>query len=88
MKQVGVRSEVNVGTRRDVIPVIFGLNKWNLCHLGCQTERPHGEVGLIGRGAVAARIWAASIVKVEVAVDRDTGLADACHRLVDTPLHI
>ena len=45
--------------------------------LGCRAERQWGEVGLIRRAAVKARMWAAAIVKVEITADRNACFADA-----------
>src|SRR5229473_3506460 len=42
--------------------------------LGCQAEWQRGEVGLIGRGAVKARVWTPAIIKVQVAADRSASL--------------
>src|ERR1700730_8100303 len=45
--------------------------------LGCQAEWQRGEVGLIGRAAVKARVWTPAIIKVQVAADRSAGLGYA-----------
>src|ERR1700730_2340793 len=45
--------------------------------LGCQAEWQRGEVGLIGRGAVKARVWTPAIIKVQVAADRSASLGYA-----------
>src|SRR5262249_55060684 len=45
--------------------------------LGCQAEGQRGEVGLIGCGAVKARMWAPAVVEVEVTADRSARFAHA-----------
>ena len=42
-----------------------------------QAEWQRGEVGLIRRGAVKARVWTPAIIKVQVAADRSAGLGYA-----------
>lgn len=46
--------------------------------LGCQAEGQRGEVGLIGRRAVKARMWASAIVEIQIAADRQL-IADATY---------
>ena len=43
----------------------FRVDKWSLFggYLGCQAEWQRGEVGLIGRGAVKARVWTPAIIQ-------------------------
>src|SRR6202163_2976798 len=54
------------------------VDKWSVCRgLGCRAERQWGEVGLIRRAAVRARMWAAAIIKVEITADRNACFADA-----------
>src|SRR5258708_14493616 len=45
--------------------------------LGCHAEGQRREVGVIGCDAVKARVWTSAIIKVQVAADRSTGVADA-----------
>ena len=45
--------------------------------LGCRAEGQHLEVGLIGRGAVKARVWAPAVVEVQITANRITGVGDA-----------
>ena len=45
--------------------------------LGRRAERRHGEVGLIGRGAVKALMWTLGIVEIQITADGAAGFANA-----------
>ena len=53
--------------------------------LGCQAEWQRGEVGLIGRCVVKARMRSAAIVEVEVAADCGAGFG---HAVVGVQVHL
>ena len=56
---------------------IFRVDKWrSLPGLGCQADWQFVEVGLIGCGAVKARMRSPAVVEVQVFADRRAGLAD------------
>jgi hypothetical protein len=53
--------------------------------LGCHADGQRGEVSLIGRAPVKARVRSAAVVEVEIAANRFAGLG---HAVVDAEIHL